>query len=355
LQIKSNYNLTIFMTEHLIYLEGVDPVSLYGVNNSLLDRIKAFFPRLKVVARGNELRVYGEEEEIMRFEEKIRDIIEHLQKYNRLTESDIDGIIGERGADTTEEDEDILVFGNQGKQIKAKTVNQHKMAEEYRKNDLLFAIGPAGTGKTYTAIALAVKAFKSKEVRKIILTRPAVEAGEHLGFLPGDVKEKLDPYLQPLYDALHDMIPPRKLQDYIEEGTIQIAPLAYMRGRTLDNAAVILDEAQNATMKQLKMFLTRMGRNAKFIVNGDITQIDLPDKERSGLLPALKILGGIKGISVIFLDERDIIRHRLVNHIVKAYEDYYEGGEKGASKTGKSAQKSSGTKSSGSKEPGPDE
>lgn len=313
------------MIEHLIYLEGVDPVVLYGVNNNLLDKIKAYFPKLKIIARGNEIRVYGEEEQIIFFEDKIRMLIEHLQKYNRLTENDIEEIIGGGELDPVidDKDEDTLVFGNQGRQIKAKTVNQRKMAKEYGDNDLLFAIGPAGTGKTYTAIALAVKAFKEREVRKIILTRPAVEAGEHLGFLPGDVREKLDPYLQPLYDALNDMIPPRKLQDYLAESTIQIAPLAYMRGRTLDNAAVILDEAQNATVKQLKMFLTRMGKNAKFIVNGDITQIDLPDKRQSGLLPAIKILSGIKGISVIYLDERDIIRHKLVRHIVRAYEDHF--------------------------------
>ncbi len=332
------------MIEHLIYLEGVDPVVLYGVNNNLLDKIKGYFPKLKIVARGNEIRVYGEEEQIILFEDKIRGLIEHLQKYNRLTENDVEEIMGEGEtvAAIDDKDEDTLVFGNQGKQIKAKTVNQKKMAKEYSDNDLIFAIGPAGTGKTYTAIALAVKAFKEREVKKIILTRPAVEAGEHLGFLPGDVREKLDPYLQPLYDALNDMIPPRKLQDYLTEGTIQIAPLAYMRGRTLDNAAVILDEAQNATVKQLKMFLTRMGKNAKFIVNGDITQIDLPDKRHSGLLPALKILSEIKGISVIYLDERDIIRHRLVKRIVRAYEDHFSelhGGAEIKRSSGKSQQK----------------
>ncbi len=332
------------MIEHLIYLEGVDPVVLYGANNNLLDKIKSYFPRLKIVARGNEIRVYGEEEQIILFEDKIRMLMEHLQKYNRLAERDIEEIMGKEESNTVieDEDEDTLVFGNQGKQIKAKTVNQRRMAKDYLDNDLLFAIGPAGTGKTYTAIALAVKAFKNREVKKIILTRPAVEAGEHLGFLPGDVREKLDPYLQPLYDALNDMIPPRKLQDYLSEGTIQIAPLAYMRGRTLDNAAVILDEAQNATVKQLKMFLTRMGKNAKFIVNGDITQIDLPDKRQSGLMPALKILSHIRGISVIYLDERDIIRHRLVRHIVKAYEEHLsekDAGVKKKTSPGRSQQK----------------
>lgn len=310
------------MTEQLIYLEGIDPAILYGVNNIFLDKIKAFFPKLKIVARGNEIRVFGDEEEISRFDDLIHVLIEHLQRFNRLSETDLDRFFtGEfAGESVTVDPEGVLVYGNHGKMIAARTVNQRKLAGEYIKNDLVFAIGPAGTGKTYTAIALAVKAFKNKEVKKIILTRPAVEAGEHLGFLPGDVKEKLDPYLQPLYDALHDMIPVRRLKDYITEGTVQIAPLAYMRGRTLDNAAVILDEAQNSTTNQLKMFLTRMGKSAKFIVTGDITQIDLPDRNKSGLTYALKILKGVRGISIIHFDERDIIRHRLVKLIVKAYE-----------------------------------
>lgn len=310
------------MIEQLIYLEGIDPATLYGVNNILLDKIKSYFPKLKVVARGNEIRVYGDEDEIEKFDDLIHILIEHLQKFNRLSESDLDDLLaGELSTETRPaEPSGVLVYGNHGKMISARTVNQKQLVDKYRKNDLLFAIGPAGTGKTYTAIALAVKAFKNKEVKKIILTRPAVEAGEHLGFLPGDVKEKLDPYLQPLYDALHDMIPIRKLKDYIVDGTIQIAPLAYMRGRTLDNAAVILDEAQNATINQLKMFLTRMGKSAKFIVTGDITQIDLPDKSKSGLTYALKILKGVKGLSVIYFDERDIIRHKLVKLIVKAYD-----------------------------------
>ncbi len=310
------------MIEQLIYLEGIDPVTLYGVNNILLDKIKSFFPKLKVVARGNEIRVYGDEGEIEKFDDLIHVLIEHLQKFNRLSENDIENLFaGELSREAKpDESSGVLVYGNHGKMISARTVNQKQLVEQYRKDDLLFAIGPAGTGKTYTAIALAVKAFKNKEVKKIILTRPAVEAGEHLGFLPGDVKEKLDPYLQPLYDALYDMIPIRKLKDYIVDGTIHIAPLAYMRGRTLDNAAVILDEAQNATTSQLKMFLTRMGKSAKFIVTGDITQIDLPDKGKSGLTYALKILKGIKGVSVIYFDERDIIRHKLVKLIVKAYD-----------------------------------
>ena len=311
------------MIEQLIYLEGIDPSALFGINNSLFDKIKSFFPKLKIVARGNEMRVYGDENEIARFDDLIHTLIEHLHKYNRLTESDLDKFFsGEYPAEAIPHDPSgVLVFGNHGKMISARTVNQRKLTGEYNKNDLLFAIGPAGTGKTYTAIALAVRAFKNKEVKKIILTRPAVEAGEHLGFLPGDVKEKLDPYLQPLYDALHDMIPVRKLKDYLVDGTVQIAPLAYMRGRTLDNAAVILDEAQNATTNQLKMFLTRMGKNAKFIVTGDITQIDLPDRNKSGLTYALSILKGVRGLSIVYFDERDIIRHRLVKLIVKAYEN----------------------------------
>ena len=310
------------MIEQLIYLEGIDPAVLYGINNNLLDKIKSFFPKLKIVARGNEIRVYGDEDEIERFDDLIHSLIEHLQKYNRLSENDLDRFFtGEYLEEpVTGDPSGVLVYGTHGKMISARTVNQRKLAGDYMKNDLLFAIGPAGTGKTYTAIALAVKAFKNKEVKKIILTRPAVEAGEHLGFLPGDVKEKLDPYLQPLYDALHDMIPVRRLKDYLTDGTVQIAPLAYMRGRTLDNAAVILDEAQNATTNQLKMFLTRMGKSAKFIVTGDITQIDLPDKTRSGLTYALEILKGVRGLSIIYFDERDIIRHRLVKLIVKAYE-----------------------------------
>jgi phosphate starvation-inducible protein PhoH and related proteins len=310
------------MIEQLIYLEGIDPAVFYGVNNSLIDKLKSSFPKLKIVARGNEIRVYGEEDEIGRFDDLVHLLIEHLQKYNRLSENDLDQYLsgedfGETGSGETS---GILVYGNHGKLISARTVNQRLLVDAYDNNDLVFAIGPAGTGKTYTAIALAVRAFKNKEVKKIILTRPAVEAGEHLGFLPGDIKEKLDPYLQPLYDALHDMVPVRKLKDYIEEGIIEIAPLAYMRGRTLDNAAVILDEAQNATRNQLKMFLTRMGKSARFLVTGDITQIDLPDKSMSGLTYAIKILKDLRGLAVIVFDERDIIRHKLVKLIVKAYE-----------------------------------
>ncbi|HEX3007878.1 MAG TPA: PhoH family protein, partial [Bacteroidales bacterium] len=275
------------MIEKIIYLEGIDPVILYGVNNVRYERIRNAFPKLKLVARGNEIKALGDKSEVASFERKINLLIAFYQKHNTITDRDIDQII----LDDTEieiklesTDTDVIVYGNNGKEIKARTVNQRRLVDDFKGNDMLFAIGPAGTGKTYTAIALAVKAFRSKMVKRIVLTRPAVEAGERLGFLPGDMKEKLDPYLQPLYDALHDMIPPKKLESLIEDGTVQIAPLAFMRGRTLDNAFVILDEAQNATVNQLKMFLTRMGPNAKFIVTGDVTQIDLPARETSGLV-----------------------------------------------------------------------
>jgi len=311
------------MIEKIVYLEGIDPLDLYGINHSLYEKIKSFFPKLKLVARGDEIKAMGEPSEIQRFEAALSLLICYHQKYQRLTEADITSIL----TDTTtaqltlaEGEDDVILYGNNGKSIRARTVNQQRMTEDFKTNDLLFAIGPAGTGKTYTAIALAVAAFKSKAVRRIILTRPAVEAGEKLGFLPGDLKEKLDPYLQPLYDALHDMIPPKKLSDLMDAGTIQIAPLAYMRGRTLDNAFVILDEAQNATVSQLKMFLTRMGRSAKFIVTGDLTQVDLPQKSQSGLSNSIDILKKIEGISVIHFDQRDIIRHPLVKDIVAAYE-----------------------------------
>ncbi|MFW5658033.1 MAG: PhoH family protein [bacterium] len=313
------------MIEKLIYLEGIDPINLFGINNINFEILKQAFPKIKIIARGNELKVAGERPEIERFEEKIIQLIDYFHKYNSLTPDEVEEILLESGNVVLKShvlNNDVLVYGNNGKIIKAKTPNQIKLVQEYQENDLLFAIGPAGTGKTYTAIALAVRAWKAKEVKKIILTRPAVEAGERLGFLPGDVKEKLDPYLQPLYDALNDMIPYRKLAGLLEEGTIQIAPLAFMRGRTLSNAFVILDEAQNATMNQLKMFLTRMGQNAKFIVTGDITQIDLPDKSNSGLVKALEILKDIRGISFVEFDQRDIVRHRLVKSIVDAYNKY---------------------------------
>jgi phosphate starvation-inducible protein PhoH and related proteins len=311
------------MIEKSIYLEGIDPLHLYGANNVILNKITTYFPKLKIIARGHEIISIGDEIEIINFEEKIELLIGFYHKYNRITVADIEDFFS--GTDSpwlpeSEKNNDVLVYGNHGKSIKAKSVNQQVLVDNFDTNDLLFAIGPAGTGKTYTAIALAVRALRNKEVRRIILTRPAVEAGENLGFLPGDLKEKLDPYLQPLYDALRDMIPAKKLLSFIEDGTIEIAPLAFMRGRTLDNAFVILDEGQNTTVNQLKMFLTRMGKNAKFIVTGDITQIDLPKRSNSGLIKALEILKGVKGISIIHFDVRDVVRHKLVKRIIEAYE-----------------------------------
>ncbi len=311
------------MNERLILIEGIDPLALYGVNNSIFNLISSHFPKLKIIARGDELKVLGEEAEIQVLEDKINRIIDFFRKYNRISEDIVKDFLNETDASISQAEEDYgdaLVYGNNGRIIKARTINQRMLVDRYRDNDLLFAIGPAGSGKTYTAIALAVRALKNKEVKRIILTRPAVEAGERLGFLPGDLKEKLDPYLQPLYDALNDMIPARKLNDYMEEGTVQIAPLAYMRGRTLDNAFVILDEAQNTSINQMKMFLTRMGNNAKFIVTGDITQIDLPRKEDSGLVPTLKLLQDIPGLAIVHFDSRDIIRHKLVKYIVHAFD-----------------------------------
>lgn len=313
------------MIEKSIYLEGIEPLHIYGANNVLLNKITTFFPKLKIIARGHEMISIGDEKEIKNFEEKIELLISYFHKYNKITANDIDELFA--GGNTkwlTEKivDEDVLVYGNHGKVVKAKSVNQLALVKEYNNSDLLFALGPAGTGKTYTAIALAVRALRNKEVKRIILTRPAVEAGENLGFLPGDLKEKLDPYLQPLYDALRDMIPPKKLLGFLEDGTIEIAPLAFMRGRTLDNAFVILDEGQNTTINQLKMFLTRMGKNAKFIVTGDITQIDLPKKIDSGLVRAIDILKGVSGISVIHFDVRDVVRHKLVKKIIEAYSNF---------------------------------
>lgn len=308
--------------ELTIYLEGIDPIDFFGVNNIRFDRIRKYFPNLQLLSRGSEIRVSGEELHIQHFQKKIANYVDHL-KNTKGSDGDILDEIMQSGDDFPVKGEngnsDILLYGDSGKPIRAKTINQKKLVEECLKNDLLLATGPAGSGKTYTAIALAVRALKMREVKRIILTRPAVEAGEKLGFLPGDFKDKLDPYLQPLYDALNDMIPLKKLKTFMDEGIIQIAPLAYMRGRTLDNAFVILDEAQNATENQLKMFLTRMGRNAKFIVTGDITQIDLPRKQKSGLVVAMHILKDIDGISRIEFDNRDIIRHRLVKQIVEAY------------------------------------
>lgn len=313
--------------ERKIYLEGIEPLEFFGINNAKMNLIKTLFPKLKLTARGNALHVQGEEKEIILFEKKFALLLDHYFQFNVLTEEIILQIMA-TGISSMEEDaageKDIIVFGNSGKPVRARTPNQRKLTEESLKNDLVFAIGPAGTGKTYTAIALAVRALKNREIKKIILSRPAVEAGENLGFLPGDLKEKIDPYLQPLYDALQDMIPPRKLEEFLRDGVIQIAPLAFMRGRTLSNAFVILDEAQNTTVNQLKMFLTRMGLNAKFIITGDITQIDLPRRSNSGLVFAMKILKNIESISVVEFNKKDIVRHRLVRDIVEAYDKHAE-------------------------------
>ena len=310
------------MAEKLIYLEGVDPVDFYGVNNVRFNKFIEVFSDLKIGSRGHEIRASGSPERLREFEERVDLVVRYLRKFNTVNLPDLEELIAgnaEYKVEAPGPDDEVLLHGERGKKIRAITVNQKKLVEDGEENDLLIAVGPAGTGKTYTAIAMAVKSLKEKRVRRIILTRPAVEAGEKLGFLPGDFKEKLDPYLQPLYDALRDMIPPKKLIQFMEDGTIQIAPLAYMRGRTLDHAFVILDEAQNATPNQFKMFLTRMGPDARFIVTGDDSQVDLPRPEDSGLIQALRILKGIRGISVIRFDERDIIRHRLVKSIVAAY------------------------------------
>ena len=318
------------MNELIITLESVNPVVLWGPNNEYYDLIKRSFSKLKIVTRGNEVKVLGDEKELLLFNEKLGAIIQHLEKYQNLSTNDVDSILGSTSAgqknegQTAEEavsNSEVIVFGPNGIMVKARTANQRKMVASINKNDVLFAIGPAGTGKTYTAVALAVRALKNKEIKRIILTRPAVEAGENLGFLPGDLKEKIDPYLRPLYDALDDMIPAEKLKTYLENRTIEIAPLAFMRGRTLDNCFVILDEAQNATDMQLKMFLTRMGPSAKFIVTGDVTQIDLPKKQQSGLHNALRILENIKGIDIIYLSGKDVVRHKLVVKILEAYGD----------------------------------
>jgi phosphate starvation-inducible PhoH-like protein len=310
------------MAEKLIYLEGVDPVDFYGVNNVRFNKFIELFPDLKIVSRGNEIRISGKKERLVDFEERVDLFLRYLRKFPSVTLPDLDDLLKGSVNHKMEApglEGEILLHGESGRKIRAVTANQKRLVDDGVLNDLLIAVGPAGTGKTYTAIAMAVRALKEREVKRIILTRPAVEAGEKLGFLPGDFKEKLDPYLQPLYDALRDMIQPRKLIQFMEDGTIQIAPLAYMRGRTLDEAFVILDEAQNATGSQFKMFLTRMGPSARFIVTGDDTQVDLPRREDSGLVQALKILDGIKGISIIRFDDQDIIRHRLVKSIVKAY------------------------------------
>ncbi len=311
------------MIEKHIVLEDIDPVIFYGVNNVNMKMIQALYPKLKIVARGNVIKVLGDEEEMCAFEESILALEKHCAQYNSLKEEVILDIVKGRSPQT-DKTGDTIVFSVTGKPIVPRSENQLRLVQEYEKNDMLFAIGPAGSGKTYTAIALAVRSLKNKEIKKIILSRPAVEAGEKLGFLPGDMKDKIDPYLQPLYDALQDMIPAAKLKEYMELNVIQIAPLAFMRGRTLNDAVVILDEAQNTTTQQIKMFLTRMGMNTKMIVTGDMTQIDLPSSQTSGLIQALKILKGVKGISFIELNKKDIVRHKLVTRIVDAYEKFEE-------------------------------
>ena len=309
------------MIEKHIVLEDIDPVVFYGVNNAYLQMIKSLFPKLRIVARDNVVRVLGEEEEMCKFEEDVETMRKHVLKYNTINEEDILDII--KGRKTKADAiKGVLVYNTSGKPIKSRGENQQKLIEAYEKNDMIFAVGPAGTGKTYLSIALAVKALKEKTVKKIILSRPAVEAGEKLGFLPGDMKEKIDPYLQPLYDALEDMIPTVKLQDMMEKNIIQIAPLAFMRGRTLNDAVVILDEAQNTTPAQIRMFLTRMGWNTKMINTGDMTQIDLPHAQKSGLKEAISILKDVEGISFVNLNQKDIVRHRLVTRIVNAYEQH---------------------------------
>ena len=308
------------MIEKRISIGNIDPIDFYGVNNSKFNLLKEYFPKLKITARGDEIIIQGEINDIEILNTKIIALLEHYHRYNMLTVANLKRIILEDHVVADPEDtESVILYGNAGKAIRARTSNQRKLVELARTNDLLFATGPAGSGKTYTAIALAVRALRNREVKRIVLSRPAVEAGENLGFLPGDMKEKVDPYLQPLYDALSDMIPPKKLEEYLESEIIQIAPLAYMRGRTLNDSFVILDEAQNTTKNQLKMFLTRMGVNAKFVVTGDMSQIDLPRHSDSGLIHAFKLLHGIKGIAFVEFDTSDIVRHRLVKDIVNAY------------------------------------
>jgi len=314
------------LQEKIIEITGINPVELFGVNNTKLKYIKSFFPKLNITSRGNELTIKGEEEIIDEFERKFNLILSHYNKYNSVTENNIDNLMTEEGPKMLSHDDgsETLVHGNGGTKIKARTLNQKKLVQEVNDKDMVFAVGPAGTGKTYTAVALAVRALKAKEVKRIVLTRPAVEAGENLGFLPGDLKEKLDPYLMPLYDALRDMIPPEKLADMIEFGIIEIAPLAFMRGRTLDKAFVILDEAQNTTAMQMKMFLTRMGMTAKFVITGDMSQIDLPHRQKSGLAYALDVLKDVEEIGVVRLGQNDVIRHSLVKKIIDAFDKVEE-------------------------------
>ena len=307
------------MIERIIIIDNVDPVSFYGVNNSNMSLIRTLFPKLRMAARGSVIKVIGDDVETAEFEAKIKQLEEYCIKYNKLTEDVILDIVRGNGPRELKRD-DVIIYGVNGKPISGRTPNQQLLVETFNKNDLTFALGPAGTGKTYIAIALAVRALKNKEVRKIILSRPAVEAGEKLGFLPGDMKDKIDPYLQPLYDALEDMIPAVKLKEYMENNVIQIAPLAFMRGRTLNDAIIVLDEAQNTTTHQIKMFLTRLGMNAKMIITGDVTQIDLPRSTSSGLVMALRVLKGVPGIGRIEFGKKDIVRHPLVQRIVEAYE-----------------------------------
>lgn len=309
------------MTEKHLILEDIDPVIFYGVNNCHLQMIKSLFPKLRMVARDNVIRLVGDEEEMAKAEKDIEAIRKHVLKYNSLNDEDILDIIKGK-ATKAESAKGVVVYSLSGRPIKGRSENQQKLIDAFEQNDMIFAVGPAGTGKTYLSIALAVKAMKEKNAKKIILSRPAVEAGEKLGFLPGDMKEKIDPYLQPLYDALEDMIPAAKLQDMMDKHIIQIAPLAFMRGRTLSDAVVILDEAQNTTPAQIRMFLTRMGWNTKMIITGDMTQIDLPHEQKSGLKEALELLGGIEGIAVVGFNKKDIVRHKLVTRIVNAYEAY---------------------------------
>jgi len=313
------------MTESTFSLESYSPLEIFGINDRNINLLRELFPKLKIIARDDLLRINGDEKDIETFSLLFTSMLMFFDNYGRLDDDDIrklagNGNAGEVISTFRELNSDVLVHGKNGMMIRARTINQERMVQSIAENDMIFAIGPAGTGKTYTAVALAVRALKNKEVRRIILTRPAVEAGENLGFLPGDLKDKLDPYLQPLYDALRDMIPTQKLVGYLEDGTIEIAPLAFMRGRTLENAFAILDEAQNSTEGQLKMFVTRMGRSSKFVITGDITQIDLPRNQKSGLIQAVKILKNIKGIDFITLDVRDVVRHKLVTRIINAYE-----------------------------------
>ncbi len=320
--------LTLIIIKHLneliLELEEITPKDFFGPQNKNIELLKKYFPKLKIVARGNKITAFGDEELLEEFDKRMEMLLSHFGNYNKIDENMIERVLtsdSKEDYETSSTSGEVILYGVNGRLIKAQTSNQRKLVDAVRQNDMVFAIGPAGTGKTYTGVALAVKALKNKEVKRIILTRPAVEAGENLGFLPGDLKEKLDPYMQPLYDALRDMIPQEKLDNYLEKGIIQIAPLAFMRGRTLDHAFVILDEGQNTTHAQMKMFLTRMGKNAKFLLTGDPGQIDLPRRVISGLKEALLILKDIKGVGMVFLDDKDVIRHKLVKQVIEAYKN----------------------------------